>query len=199
MVKLPQAPLPPDLNIDEFFTLIRQAGDIGCSKFALCGDGLSVWTKAEGSPVSEADIAIDRFLRKSLTALLPGTGWLSEESVDNKARLAHDYIWLVDPIDGTRDFIKGKNGWAVSVALIYKTEVVLAALYAPITDEFYHAINGQGAWLNGEKITSSMCDNWVGARFPPQCCPPNFPIYTKSTNPIASPCVWRWWPATRPI
>src|SRR3546814_3020704 len=69
--------------------------------------------KSPGNPVCEVDLEIDALLRTRLSALLPDAGWLSEETVDNEDRLAKDRVWVVDPIDGTRDYIRGREGWAV--------------------------------------------------------------------------------------
>src|SRR3546814_18762941 len=76
------------------------------------------WDKSPGNPVCEVDLEIDALLRTRLSALLPDAGWLSEETVDNEDRLAKDRAWVVDPIDGTRDYIRGREGWAVSNALV---------------------------------------------------------------------------------
>src|SRR5690554_355761 len=66
------------------------------------------WTKEFGSPVSEADIVLDKFLHSALTTARPDYGWLSEESADNSERLDRRRVFIVDPIDGTRGFIRGE-------------------------------------------------------------------------------------------
>src|SRR5690606_27725176 len=71
------------------------------------------WAKSGGSPVTEADIGVDTFLRIRLSELLPEAAWLSEETVDDAQRLSHRYVWVVDPIDGTRAFMQGSPDWAV--------------------------------------------------------------------------------------
>ena len=98
--------------------IVREAGRIALDRWPGHGHALDTWEKQPGDPVSAADLAVDAFLKRELQLLLPAAGWLSEETVDAPERLDGGLIWLVDPIDGTRDFIRGRTGWAVSVALI---------------------------------------------------------------------------------
>ena len=99
-------------------TIVREAGRIAHSRWPGAGHALHSWDKTPGNPVSEADLEVDRFLKRELRRLLPSAAWLSEETADDKVRTQSGLIWLVDPVDGTRDFIRGRTGWAVSVALI---------------------------------------------------------------------------------
>src|SRR4051812_43894409 len=78
----------------------------------------STWAKAGGSPVTEADVAVDDFLRRSLLAERPNYGWLSEETADDPVRCRFETIFVVDPIDGTRGFIAGDDRWCVSLAIV---------------------------------------------------------------------------------
>ena len=126
---------------------------------------LDVWDK-EGSPVSAADLAVDAFLRAELATLLPAAGWLSEETADDPAQRKCDLIWLVDPIDGTRDFVHGRPGWAVSVALINTRRPLLGMLCAPARGEFWHGEAGRGSWRNGQRLVASRRDSLPGARVP---------------------------------
>ena len=89
------------------------------------------WEKAPGNPVCEVDLAVDAMLRERLSALLPEAGWLSEETADSAERLARRRLWVVDPIDGTRDYVRGRPGWAVSVALVEDCQPVIAAVGEP--------------------------------------------------------------------
>lgn len=130
------------------------------------GHVLESWDKRPGDPVSEADLAIDGFLKHELGALLPAAGWLSEETADSPARLERGLIWLVDPIDGTRDFIRGRSGWAVSVALISAGRPLIGTLVAPARGEVWSATAGQGAWRNGERLRASTRTRFAGARVP---------------------------------
>lgn len=130
------------------------------------GHALKSWDKQPGSPVSEADLEVDRFLKRALSELLPAAGWLSEETADDAGRLDKSLIWLVDPIDGTRDFIRGRKGWAVSVALISEGRPLLGTLVAPARDEVWSATAGQGAWRNGAQLQASRRTALAGARVP---------------------------------
>ena len=104
---------------------------------------LKNWTKGPTlSPVCEADIAVDNLLRERLAAVDDTFAWLSEESVDDPARLAARYVWIVDPIDGTRAYIAGLPDWAVSAALVENGRPIMACLYAPVTAEFFMASAG---------------------------------------------------------
>lgn len=136
------------------------------NKWPGAGHQLESWEKTPGSPVCEADLDVDRFLRRELGALLPAAGWLSEETADNAGRLDCDLIWLVDPIDGTRDFIRGRKGWAVSVALISAGRPLIGVLAAPARDEFWCAVAGQGATRNGIPLKASTRKEFAGARVP---------------------------------
>lgn len=115
----------------------------------------AIESKHGGSPVTEADFAVDRFLRPALSALIPDAGWLSEETTDTDERLSRSRIFVVDPIDGTRAFIKGDPRWAVSVALVEAGRPRLAVLHLPALDETFAALAGGGATLNGVGVRAS--------------------------------------------
>ena len=129
------------------------------------------WEKTPGSPVCEVDLDVDRMLRARLEGLLPDAGWLSEETGDNSDRLAREAVWVVDPIDGTRDYIRGREGWAVSVALVRNGEVVLGVLDAPARRERWTATRGQGAWRNGVALHAGTRSVLSGARVPTDALP----------------------------
>jgi len=131
---------------------VRKAGDLALSKFRT---DLKKWTKGASSPVSEADIAVNDLLEVRLRAATPGYGWLSEESVDDEARLDSERVWIVDPIDGTRGYLAGQDDWCVSVALVEKAQPVLAAVFAPARGEFFFAMRGQGATLNDTPVRAT--------------------------------------------
>jgi myo-inositol-1(or 4)-monophosphatase len=131
---------------------VRQAGALALSMFRT---PIENWTKAGSSPVSAADIAVDRLLRQQLTDGNPAIGWLSEESVDDPARLATRYVWIVDPIDGTRAYLAGLPDWCISAALVDNGRPIAACLFAPVTDEFFIAIADKGATRNGAAIAAS--------------------------------------------
>lgn len=125
---------------------VRDAGELALSLFRT---ELKNWTKGASSPVSEADIAVNDLIESKLCSATPDYGWLSEESADNEARLGKRFTWIVDPIDGTRGYIAGREDWCVCVALVEDTTPVLAAVFAPVSDEFFFAARGQGASCSG--------------------------------------------------
>jgi myo-inositol-1(or 4)-monophosphatase len=131
---------------------VREAGALALSMF---GTPLKNWTKGASSPVSEADIAVDALLRERLGGAESGIAWLSEESVDDAARLSARLVWIVDPIDGTRGYIAGLPDWAVSAALVADGRPITACLFAPVTDEFFMAVAGKGATRNGVPIAAA--------------------------------------------
>lgn len=122
------------------------------------------WSKHGGSPVTEADIAVDEFLKERLSRLLPEAGWLSEETADDPARLAKPLVWVVDPIDGTRAFSSGHPDWSISIALLSDQRPVIGLLFAPAHAAFYEAILGEGATRDGAPIAPSTAVRLVGAR-----------------------------------
>jgi myo-inositol-1(or 4)-monophosphatase len=128
---------------------VRQAGRLALSLFRT---ELKNWTKGASSPVSEADIAVNDLLESRLRSASPDYGWLSEESADDETRLEKRSVWIVDPIDGTRGYLAGREDWCVSVALVEDATPVLAAVFAPTSDEFFFAMRGQGASRNDVSI-----------------------------------------------
>jgi len=145
--------------------------EAGQEALALFRTDFRRWEKAPGDPVSEVDLHIDRLLRHRLTALLPEAGWLSEETADNADRLGCDRVWVVDPIDGTRDYIRGRPGWCVSVALVEAGAPVLAVLDAPARGERWWASAGGGAWRNGARLCCADRTVLQGARVPADVLP----------------------------
>ncbi len=126
--------------------------------------GLRVWDKAPGDPVSEADLAADTLLKEVLGKARPDYGWLSEETADDRARLEARRTFVVDPIDGTRAFVKGRAEFVVSVAVVEAGRPVAAAIYNPSNGALYDAAEGHGAALNGEPIQVTAADAISGAR-----------------------------------
>ena len=113
---------------------------------------LKHWTKEHNSPVSEADLVLDKFLHSALTTARPDYGWLSEETADNPERLTKTRVFVVDPIDGTRGFIRGDDSWTVSLAVVENGIAIAGVVYAPARDEMYEATIGGGARLNGKPL-----------------------------------------------
>ena len=155
----------------------------GVAAMRFFGKDLKVWDKG-GSPVSEGDFAADSILREKLMGARPGYGWMSEESDDPESRRLAERTWIVDPIDGTRNYISGHKDFAVSVALVENGRPVLAALAAPARRELYTARLGGGAFLNGERIQREP---------PPAFAEAHFTGSSAMVN-------WRWWkPGQKPL
>ncbi|ABD06561.1 Inositol-1(or 4)-monophosphatase [Rhodopseudomonas palustris HaA2] len=131
---------------------VRDAGGLALSMFRT---ELREWTKGASSPVSEADIAVNDLIRDRLQTAVPDYGWLSEESADDPARLDRRRVWIIDPIDGTRAYLAGREDWCVSAALVEDAQPILAAVFAPVSNEFFFAARGGGATLNGVPIRAS--------------------------------------------
>jgi myo-inositol-1(or 4)-monophosphatase len=131
---------------------VREAGALALSLFRT---ELKNWTKGASSPVSEADIRVNDLIESRLRLATPDYGWLSEESVDDEARLARRLTWIVDPIDGTRGYLAGREDWCVSVALVEDAAPLLAAVFAPASDEFFFAMRGKGTTLNDVTVCAA--------------------------------------------
>lgn len=116
---------------------------------------MRTWTKNISSPVSEADIAVDHFLIGALKGARPAYGWLSEETTDSPARMDQERVFIVDPIDGTRGFIKGEDSWTISLAVVEAGRPIAGVVYAPARDEMYAAGIGLGATRNGVRMQVS--------------------------------------------
>jgi len=127
----------------------REAGAIAMRYF---GQNPEVWMKSGQSPVSEADYAVDAFLRETLTAARPHYGWLSEETADSAARLSAERTFVVDPIDGTRGFLEGSTSWCVSLAVVEAGCPIAGVLDCPALGAVFSALPGEGAHRNGGRI-----------------------------------------------
>lgn len=103
-------------------------------------------------PVTVADREASTLIMTALAAAFPADGLLSEEETDDRARLGHDRVWIVDPIDGTREYSTGLPDYCVSIGLAVGGEPVLGVVYAPETDELFSGVVGQGAFLNGQPV-----------------------------------------------
>jgi myo-inositol-1(or 4)-monophosphatase len=151
---------------DDLALAVRAARAAGALAMQHFGTDIARHHKADGSPVSEVDLAVDRLLKRTITSARPDDGWLSEETVDSEDRLECRRVWVVDPIDGTRDFLRGRVGWAVSVALVADGRPVVAALYAPAQETLFTAVSGQGAFANGVPCHVSGRRDLNGVRLP---------------------------------
>ena len=136
--------------------LLREAAhEAGRLALRLQEAGLEISHKADASPVTNADLAADAMLKARLTAARPDYAWLSEETADDRARLHTHRVFVVDPIDGTAAFLKGRPWWSVSVAVVEHGRALAGVSYAPGLEETYEAERGGGARLNGARIHAS--------------------------------------------
>ncbi len=139
----------PDKEFDLLIAAVREAGSVALSYF---GNDPETKTKPDGTSVSEADYAANDVLKRHLMSQGDTYGWLSEESDDDLERLTRQRVWVVDPIDGTRAFLENKPEWTVSAALVVDGRPAMAAVFNPVKDEFFDAVHGRGAFLNGARI-----------------------------------------------
>jgi myo-inositol-1(or 4)-monophosphatase len=140
---------------------VREAGAIALDYFHRRVKG---WDKRPNDPVSEADLAVDSFLRRELTQARPAYGWLSEESDSAAGTTAASRSFVVDPIDGTRSFLRGRPEFAVAAAVTQGGVPLAAAVFNPATDEFFEAITGGGARCNGLPISVLRKSDLSGAK-----------------------------------
>ena len=176
----------PRQDLELIRSAAREAGDLARR---LAKAGVKVDIKPDGTPVSEADLAVDQFLFDHLMRARPDYGWLSEETADDPARLRCERVFIVDPIDGTRAFIKGAPWWVVSIAVVEHGRTIAGALYAPDLDQMFEASLHGGAFVNGEAARPSLVDRLEGARVlgdPARLVPPVWPaLHIEQRNSIA--------------
>ncbi len=141
--------------------IVREAGRLILSFYR---GAFEVGEKSPDNPVTEADLAADSLLKARLRALLPEAGWLSEESADRPERLERAQVWVVDPLDGTKEFVLGIPEFSVSVALVADGKPVLAAVYHPVSENLFSARLEQGTRLNGRPVAVSDLATLAGAR-----------------------------------
>jgi myo-inositol-1(or 4)-monophosphatase len=155
-------PAPDD---GEILTLLEESARAGgeiARKFF--GGTYRQWDKSKGNPVTEADLAVDTFLRDRLRAARPDFGWLSEETEDDADRLSKSSVFVVDPIDGTIAFMKGRPHFTICAGVVRDGVPVAGAVYNPITEECFTARVGGGAFLNGARIHVSARTEIEGCR-----------------------------------
>jgi myo-inositol-1(or 4)-monophosphatase len=150
---------------EQDFELLRestvQAADLALSFW---GKPIQKERKADGTAVTAADRAVDDLFAQRLRGSRPHYGWLSEESAEQEARVGVSRVWVIDPIDGTRDFIRGRSDWTVGAALVEDSAPVLAVLINPVREQVFEARASEGAYLNGRRLHVSRQSNLSGAR-----------------------------------
>jgi len=154
--------VPENIN-DDLALLIETARTAGAiARDYFYKGNTKSWDKSENHPVTEADIAVNDFLEKTLQAARPDYGWLSEETKDDASRTKAQYSFVVDPIDGTRAFMDGKPHFTICLAVIENGRAITGVVYNPILDEMFEAGLGTGARLNGKTISPSKCTSIAG-------------------------------------
>lgn len=143
---------------------VDAAREAGAAIRGFYKDHYTVKDKGEDNPLTDADLAANRILELRLRDRFPEYGWLSEESVDDPVRLDRDWAWIVDPLDGTKEFTLGIPEFVVSIGLVHRGAPVLGVLYNPIHDELFAGVVGRGATFNGQPCTVSAHADLQGAR-----------------------------------
>lgn len=138
-----------DHELTTLQSAVRQAGQ---RVMQLAQDGFETHIKKDRSPVTTADLEVDRILKEILLETYPDDGWLSEETPDDGERLHKARVWVLDPIDGTKYFTLGIPQYAISIALVEQQRPTIAVIFNPATEEYFSAVRGAGATLNGTTI-----------------------------------------------
>ena len=150
-------------NLNLMMKAARKAGR-SLSKDFREVENLQVSMKGAGDFVSKADIAAEEILREELRTARPTYGWLAEESSEEEGE-DPTRRWIVDPLDGTTNFLHGLPHWAVSIALEHKGQIVAGVIYDPTKDEMFFAEKGQGAWMNDSRLRVSGRSRMIEALF----------------------------------
>ncbi|HWI87374.1 MAG TPA: inositol monophosphatase family protein [Sphingomonas sp.] len=158
----------PETLIEAVAAVAAEAGQLALDRWE---SDFRRWEKSPGSPVCDIDLEVDELLKQRLKAIDADAGWLSEETADTMDRLMSPRLWVVDPIDGTRDYLRGRPGWCVSVALVEHNLPIIGVLDAPARDERWLAAAGRGATRNGALLRASMRAELPGARVPADTLP----------------------------
>ena len=139
-------------DLDFAVKTVRAAGELILKYFQREHE---VREKGRNNPVTSADLAADAYLRETIARAYPDDGWLSEETADSPDRLARKRVWVVDPMDGTKEFVQGLPEFAVSVALVEEEKPKLAVVYNPARDDLFAAEAGHGAFRQNSRIQIS--------------------------------------------
>jgi myo-inositol-1(or 4)-monophosphatase len=149
---------------EEELAIAEQAAqEAGLAVMGLFKGKFDVREKSKNNPVTSADLEANRIIRNKIHKSFPDDGWLSEEDQDNECRLALNRVWVVDPIDGTKEFIEGVPQFAISIAFVVEGRPKIAIVYNPAKERFYKAAAGQGAYLNDKAIHVSPREDINGA------------------------------------
>jgi myo-inositol-1(or 4)-monophosphatase len=183
-----QANLHPMLNIA--IKAARAAGSV-INRASLDLDRLTVSTKSPNDYVTEVDAAAEQVIIDTLLQAYPGHAILAEESGRERGAQHSDYLWIIDPLDGTTNFIHGFPQYAVSIALAFRGKVEQAVVYDPCRNDLFYATKGRGAFLNDKRLRVSkrirMADTLIGTGFPFRKGD-NFKRYLKMFEEIMQNC-----------
>jgi myo-inositol-1(or 4)-monophosphatase len=154
-----------EADIADLFLLQEVVEEAGQLARAFYGKtGLDVWDKSLDNPVTEADLAVNELVRRRLLSARPDYGWLSEENALGDHRRDQNRVWVLDPIDGTRAFMKTEPDWCVGIGVVDRGEVRASVVAAPIFEETYTAVAGGQACRNGAPIKVSTASAVEGCR-----------------------------------
>jgi myo-inositol-1(or 4)-monophosphatase len=171
-----------EIDYDRVVAIAEEGGLLAMRDWQLGRNAHRSWEKSPGQIVSDADLAVDRFLRSELEKLLPEAGWLSEETHIDHSGAGEELTWVVDPIDGTKDFVAGRTGWCVSVALVQGDDPIFGVLVAPAMQETWVGKAGSHSEVNGRVLTASRRSQYQGCRIPAESLPPELNL-TAVTKP----------------
>jgi myo-inositol-1(or 4)-monophosphatase len=148
---------------EEMAAAERAAREAGSLVMGMFRGKFDVHEKSKNNPVTTADLEANRRIREIIQGQFPADGWLSEEDKDTSHRLGVSRIWVIDPIDGTKEFIEGVSEFAISIGFVVDGRPKVAVVYNPAEDRFYKAEAGHGAYLNDQPIRVTPQNDIDGA------------------------------------
>ncbi|MDX1617124.1 MAG: 3'(2'),5'-bisphosphate nucleotidase CysQ, partial [Candidatus Promineifilaceae bacterium] len=153
----------PSVSADLLDDAVAATIQAGAAIMDYFRDSFSVHDKSPDNPVTDADLAADKLLRQQLGRVMPSAGWLSEETVDNADRLDREWVWVVDPLDGTKEFVMGIPEFTVSVGLVKAGHPVLGVILNPARGELYYGRQGNGVAFQRQPVSASQRSELTGA------------------------------------
>lgn len=158
---------PIDAWVPDLLALVRKAGS-ALMKIYQSDQGLEVMSKADESPVTIADFTSNEILMQGLKEIAPDIPIISEESksIPYEVRKTYDYFWIIDPLDGTKEFVKNLDEFSIHLALVYQNRPIAGFIFAPVFDDMYYAIKGGGAWREWQGETTQLFGHEVDLEAP---------------------------------
>jgi 3'(2'), 5'-bisphosphate nucleotidase len=145
------------MNLEkELKVSVELAKKAGAEILEVYNNEISVEYKEDKSPLTLADKRSNDVIVKGVSEEFPRYAILSEEGKDDKSRLENDWCWVIDPLDGTKEFIKRNGEFTVNIALTYKKRTILGVIYVPVTEELYYASKGNGAFYEKDGIVKAI-------------------------------------------